>query len=110
MSETLTISKLSGFGRGKDTTLDKTQVVLGTDPGADIRFDPTWDKTVSPHHLTLEKRGDGWWMTDQSRDGTWIEGRRIKQEKLTPGTVVELGKGGPRVRIQAETVSGPSRA
>ncbi len=99
MSDSITVSKLSGFGRGKDSTFDKSQISLGTDASNDVRFDPTWDKTVSSRHANIEKRSDGWWIIDQSRDGCWVDGQRVQQAKLGPGTVVELGKGGPRVKI-----------
>lgn len=107
MPDSITISKLSGFGRGKDQAFEKSSITLGTDGSCDVRFDPAWDKTVSPRHATIEKRSDGWWITDQSRDGTWIDGQRVQQSKLNPGTVVELGKGGPRVRI--DTASGAAK-
>ena len=100
MSESITIAKLSGFGRGKEDVFEKSAISLGTDPGSDVRFDPTWDKTVSPRHALLEKRNDGWWLTDQSRDGSWINGQRTKNAKIMDGTVIELGRGGPRVKIQ----------
>lgn len=99
MADLITISKLSGFGRGKDAAFEKSTILLGTDASADVRFDATWDKTVSPRHATIEKRSDGWWVLDQSRDGCWIEGQRVQQAKLSSGAVVELGKGGPRVKI-----------
>src|SRR3954469_24442857 len=100
MSESITIAKLSGFGRGKEEVFEKSAISLGTDPGSDVRFDPTWDKTVSPKHALLEKRNDGWWLTDQSRDGSWINGQRTKNAKLMDGQAIELGRGGPRVKIQ----------
>jgi hypothetical protein len=110
VADSIRIAKLSGFGRGKDQTFEKSSVSFGTDPNCDVRFDATWDKTVSPRHATIEKRSDGWWIIDQSRDGCWIDGRRVQQEKLQPGAVVELGKGGPRVRIDSgqAVVAAPS--
>jgi len=110
MAESITIAKLSGFGRGKEEVFEKSSISLGTDMSADVRFDPTWDKTVSPHHATIEKRSDGWWITDQSRDGSWVDGKRIKQEKIESGAVIELGKGGPRVKIEyGSTKPAPDR-
>lgn len=100
MADSITISKLSGFGRGKDLTFDKSAILLGTDASADVRFDPAWDKTVSPRHATIEKRSDGWWMIDQSRDGCWIDGTRVQQTKIESGSVVELGQGGPRLKLE----------
>jgi hypothetical protein len=99
MAESITISKLSGFGRGKEEVFEKSSISLGTDISSDVRFDPTWDKTVSPRHALIEKRSDGWWLVDQSRDGSWINGQRVQNAKVADGSVVELGRGGPRVKI-----------
>jgi hypothetical protein len=95
----LTITRLTGFDRNKKSSLDKDLVTLGTDAGCDVRFDPTWDKSVSGQHLTLENRQGSWWAKDASKDGTFISGRKITLDKLSPGAVLELGKGGPKVQV-----------
>jgi len=95
----LTLTRLTGFDRNKKTPLDKEHVVLGTDAGSDVRFDATWDKTVSARHVTLEFKQGGWWAQDASKDGTFVNGRKITQEKLSPGAVLELGRGGPKVQV-----------
>lgn len=100
MADSITISKLSGFGRGKDFLFDKSAILLGTDASADLRFDPASEKMVSPRHATVEQRSDGWWIIDQSRDGCWIDGKRVQQTKIESGSVVQLGKGGPRLKLQ----------
>jgi len=95
----LTLTRLTGFDRNKKTPLDKDHVVLGTDAGSDVRFDATWDKTVSARHVTLEFKQGAWWAQDASKDGTFVNGRKITHEKLSPGAVLELGKGGPKVQV-----------
>lgn len=109
---TLALTRLTGFDRNKKTSLDKDTVTLGTDAGNDLRFDPTWDKTVSPRHAALEYRGGAWWAKDSSKDGTFISGRKITQEKLNPGDVIELGRGGPKVQVDfaAAPVAAPAPA
>lgn len=109
----LSLTRLTGFDRNKKTSLDQESVVLGTDAGADLRFDATWDKSVSPRHLTLEFRGGSWWAKDSSKDGTYVAGRKITTEKLAPGAVLELGKGGPKVQVDfgaAAPASAPASA
>lgn len=95
----LTLTRLTGFDRNKKTPLDKDHVVLGTDAGADVRFDPTWDKTVTGRHVTLEFKQGSWWAQDASKDGTFVNGRKITNEKISPGAVLELGRGGPKVQV-----------
>jgi hypothetical protein len=106
----ITVTRLTGFDRNKKSTLDRPAVVLGTDAGADVRFDPTWDKTVSPQHCTLEFRGGSWWLKDASRDGCFIGGRKVTTEKLAPGAVLELGKGGPKVQLDFAGAAAPAPA
>ena len=100
MGQHLIINRTGGFQRGKAHEFDQGPVTLGTDPTCEVSFDPTWDKTVSPHHATLEQSNDAWWIVDQSRDGTWIAGRKIARQKLASGDEVELGRGGPKIKIE----------
>lgn len=102
---TITITRLTGFDRNKKSVLDRTVVVLGTESSAEMRFDPTWDKTVSPQHCRLEHRNGAWWLHDASRDGCFIDGRKVITEKLSSGAVLELGKGGPRVQFEFDAAA-----
>lgn len=104
------VTRLTGFDRNKKSTLDKDLVTLGTDAASDVRFDPTWDKTVAPQHLTLENRQGSWWAKDASKDGTYLSGRKINLEKLSPGAVLELGKGGPKIQIDFAAATAPAAA
>lgn len=100
MSLSITVTQLSGFDRNKPKTFESASVTIGTDAGSDVKFDPTWDKTVGGHHATVIWEGGGCWLVDaNSRDGTLIGGERVQRRKLVPGTVVELGKGGPKIKI-----------
>jgi hypothetical protein len=105
MAASITVSKLSGFSRGKEVSFEKEQILLGTDPECDVKFDAAWDKTISPRHATIQKRDNELWLTDQSRDGSWVDGRRIGRERIQSGVVVELGKGGPRVKVELQNAA-----
>ena len=43
----ITLTRLSGFDRNKKAPFEKDAITLGTDASCDVRFDPTWDKSVS---------------------------------------------------------------
>jgi pSer/pThr/pTyr-binding forkhead associated (FHA) protein len=107
MSTKLMIQRLSGFGRGKMEDFFGEQILLGTSANCHVRFDPTWDKTVSPEHAVLSLRPDGWWLEDKSRDGCWVDGRRISQLKIFPGIVITLGVGGPKILVDFEGLTEP---
>lgn len=50
---------------------------------------------VSSRHLTIEVQEDGWiWLTDHSRNGTFVDGRRLEREARTrvlPHAQIRLG-------------------
>lgn len=101
MSHSITVTQLSGFDRNKPQSFDGLSVTIGTDAGSDVRFDPTWDKTVSGHHGRVVWEDGGCWYVDaESRDCSLIDGEKVQRRKLSSGTVVELGKGGPRIKIE----------
>lgn len=96
----ITLTRLAGFKRGESLRFSSSPVSLGTAATSQMAFDPTWDRTVSATHAVLEWRGDSWWIRDQSKDGVWSKGRRCAgEEKIAPGSELELGRGGPRLKF-----------
>ncbi|MBT5902586.1 MAG: FHA domain-containing protein [Opitutaceae bacterium] len=111
MSSSITVTPLSGFDRNKPKTFETTSVMLGSDAGSDVRFDPTWDKTVSGSHARIVLENGGCWLIDaNSRDGSLIGGEKVERREISSGTVIELGKGGPKLRVEFSGVpdSAPS--
>jgi hypothetical protein len=103
------LTRLNGFERNKRVSRDDSLITLGTNDASDLRFDPTWDKTVSPQHCTLERgEGSSWWVKDTSRDGVFVEGRKVSLHKIQTATVIELGRGGPKVRVEFDGPSEPA--
>lgn len=101
----LTIQRVSGFGRGKTQTLTADAVKLGSAAECDVRFDATWDKTVANSHATLRWLEGALWLEDQSQSGCWIDGQRVPRRQIANGTEIELGKGGPRVRVEYQAAA-----
>lgn len=63
-------------------------VVLGRDVGADIVIDLP---TVSRRHVVLRPTSTGWALADVSRNGIFLDGRRITGLVVTTTTTVSLG-------------------
>ncbi|WP_189938921.1 FHA domain-containing protein [Streptomyces sulfonofaciens] len=86
---------------GQTWTLDPSRTyALGRDPQGDIVFD---DARVSWRHATVRWAGHGWVIEDHgSTNGTYVQGRRIQQTEIGPGSSVHLGNAtdGPRVTVQ----------
>ncbi|MEO8353403.1 MAG: FHA domain-containing protein, partial [Chthoniobacteraceae bacterium] len=95
------VIRLKGFARGEAQEFDKSPVTLGASPECDIRFDSGWERT-SPQHVRLEFDGSSWFVVDAgSSSGTFVRGQRISRPERIDGTLdVELGIGGPRVRLE----------
>ncbi|MFI9353495.1 FHA domain-containing protein [Streptomyces lydicus] len=87
---------------GRTWTLDPSRSYnVGRDPQGDMVLD---DARVSWRHATVRWAGRGWVIEDQgSTNGTYIQGQRIHQMEIGPGSAVHLGNAtdGPRMTLSA---------
>ncbi|MFD7432510.1 FHA domain-containing protein [Streptomyces sp. NPDC059818] len=85
---------------GRTWTLDPSRsYTLGRDPQGDMTVD---DARVSWRHATISWSGRGWFIEDHgSTNGTYVQGRRIQQMEIGPGSAVNLGNAtdGPRLNL-----------
>ncbi|MEU5658362.1 FHA domain-containing protein [Streptomyces sp. NPDC047737] len=92
---------------GRTWTLDPSRsYTLGRDPQGDLMID---DARVSWRHATISWNGRGWSIEDHgSTNGTYVQGRRIQQQEIGPGTAVHLGNAtdGPRLSLTAAAGAG----
>ncbi|TLS41452.1 FHA domain-containing protein [Streptomyces montanus] len=83
---------------GRTWTLDASRpYTLGRDPQGDIVLD---DARVSWRHATISWGGRSWVVEDHgSTNGTFVQGQRIHQMEIGPGSAVHLGNAtdGPRL-------------
>jgi adenylate cyclase len=62
---------------------------LGRHPSNNIQLN---DREISKEHAVIERRGDAWWLRDLgSSNGTFVEGRRISEVRLTSGDRFRCG-------------------
>ncbi|MEU5210478.1 FHA domain-containing protein [Streptomyces sp. NPDC020742] len=87
---------------GRTWTLDPSRSYnVGRDPQGDMVLD---DARVSWRHATVRWAGRGWLIEDQgSTNGTYVQGQRIHQMEIGPGSAVHLGNAtdGPRITLSA---------
>jgi ABC-type multidrug transport system ATPase subunit/pSer/pThr/pTyr-binding forkhead associated (FHA) protein len=85
---------------GRTWTLDASRpYTLGRDPQGDIVLD---DARVSWRHATISWGGRSWVVEDHgSTNGTFVQGQRIHQMEIGPGSAVHLGNAtdGPRLNV-----------
>jgi ABC-type multidrug transport system ATPase subunit/pSer/pThr/pTyr-binding forkhead associated (FHA) protein len=62
---------------------------IGRDPAAAVRVT---GGPISRRHATVEHTQEGWVLTDHSRNGVFVEGRRTPRVLITDSTAVALGR------------------
>ncbi|MYU14226.1 FHA domain-containing protein [Streptomyces sp. SID8361] len=91
---------------GQTWTLDPSRSYsLGRDPQGDMVLD---DARVSWRHATVRWGGRSWIIEDQgSTNGTYVQGQRIQQVEIGPGSAVHLGNAtdGPRLSVSGSGAS-----
>jgi pSer/pThr/pTyr-binding forkhead associated (FHA) protein len=81
-----------------DMELADDVITIGRNPSCTVAF-PATEPGVSREHARIEREGLRYKLTDLSRFGTFVNGRKVTEAFLASGDVVEFGPGGPRVRF-----------
>lgn len=82
-------------------------VRIGRDPQFEVVAD---DPAVSRLHAVVEPRQDGWWWVDRSTSGSFVEGERITQLKLTEPVEISMGHPTAGHEIEVVPVVAPQQA
>ncbi len=92
------VQMLTGTGRdGEVLRLPGRLFVVGRGNGCEVRVE---SDLSSREHATLSLESDSWVVRDRdSRNGTILNGRRITNAPLRPLDEIQLGTGGPTLRI-----------
>ncbi|MFH1023199.1 MAG: sigma 54-interacting transcriptional regulator [Planctomycetota bacterium] len=78
-----------GFNRGAAYTLSEEKMTIGRDYANAIQL---IDEKVSRVHAVLFQEGDRWHLSDlDSRNGTYVNDRRVKRDALKSGDRVRIG-------------------
>ncbi len=84
------IEGIESDGEGVVVPLEGHDVVtIGRSPQNIIKLP---SKLVTAVHATLSRTEGGWYVTDASLNGTFINGRRIKRELLRVGDTIMIGE------------------
>ncbi|MGB5697517.1 MAG: FHA domain-containing protein [Polyangiales bacterium] len=94
------LRQTEGADSGRELEFDKQLVRIGRMPDSDLNFDPEVDLDASGRHAEIRSEGGRYLLIDMgSRNGTWLNGQRIKHAALHAGDEIEFGRGGPKLRI-----------
>jgi S1-C subfamily serine protease len=94
--ERLTLKHLDGPREGESEALDRFPVAIGSAPDVDVMIPGT-----STRHAVIDRAASGELLLRDagSERGTFLAGERVREAVLRDGDIVELGAGGPRIRL-----------
>ncbi len=58
-----------------------------------------YSSVVSRHHAELRLQSRYWEIVALGANGTFIDGEKINQARITNGTIIRLANSGPRIQI-----------
>ena len=94
------LTYVTGSLTGTEVPLDGGIVRIGRDASGDVVVPEADEKYVSRNHATLTHEGGSAVLEDLgSTNGTLVNGRPVERATLSDGDVVQLGKGGPKLRF-----------
>lgn len=96
-----------GRNEGKEWVLDTQTAHIGRDERAHVPL--FGDMNVAPLHCSIVRQGDAFWIYDAGTQiGTFLNGQRVAQAPLLPGTVIQVGSFALEFQLRAG--SAPARA
>lgn len=99
----LLIEVLPPHAKAGAVTFDKFPVTIGRNPKCGLVFDAELDRATSWNHADIAFGSDGFLLTDkQSTNGTFVNGKKVSTVILKDGDRIELGHGGPQIRVHLE--------
>jgi serine/threonine-protein kinase len=96
-----------GAAKGKVFPFPSPRFVVGSAPGAAMRFDPS---QVQPQHaeVLVDSEGKPWVRDLTGKSLLWVNGESVRQATIPPGSFVRIGRLELVVRHQEDGRAGPS--
>ncbi len=105
------LRQIKGADSGREFEFNQDLIRIGRMPDSDVNFDPEVDLDASGRHAEIRNEDGRYLLIDTgSRNGTWLNGQRIKHAALSSGDEIELGRGGPKIEIVSVRNRPSSRA
>ncbi len=91
---------ISGARAGGVDQVDTEHFELGRGPDCEVRFHAEQDRAVGKVHAEVEFKQGRYLLRDRdSRNGTYVNGRLVREVYLRQGDVIRLGAEGPQLRV-----------
>lgn len=96
------LRQTKGADHGREFEFEQELIRIGRMPDSDVNFDPEVDLDASGRHAEIRNEDGRYLLIDTgSRNGTWLNGQRIKHAALSYGDEIEFGRGGPKLEIES---------
>jgi pSer/pThr/pTyr-binding forkhead associated (FHA) protein len=81
-------------------------ISIGRNPGSSLCF-PVELTGLSRRHAEIKREGNQFRLTDFSTNGTFVNGKKVKEALLKDGDVLEFSEGGPKVSFLTKITDTP---
>jgi len=96
----ISLVHISGARQGGVDQVDTDHFELGRGPDCEVRFHADKDRAVGKVHAEVELHEGRYLLRDRdSRNGTYVNGRLVREVYLRQGDVIRLGAEGPQLRV-----------
>ena len=96
---------LQGPLKGEIQEFTQEVISVGRHPSATVRF-PANLNVVSRQHADIVRDGNRFKLVDHSTNGTFVNGKKIKEVFLKNGDVIDFAQGGPKVSFLMQIQEG----
>jgi pSer/pThr/pTyr-binding forkhead associated (FHA) protein len=89
--------------KGEIQEFSESMILIGRHPSCHVLF-PKDVAIVSRRHAQIVREGNRFKLIDQSANGTFVNGKRVKEAYLKDGDVLIFAEGGPKVSFLTKIV------
>lgn len=97
---------IEGPLKGQIVELSDPVIKIGRHPSCQLRY-PADLAIISREHATITREGNRFKLTDQSSNGTIVNGKKITEIFLKDGDVITVSEGGPKVSFLTQITNTP---
>jgi pSer/pThr/pTyr-binding forkhead associated (FHA) protein len=101
---------IAGPLKGEIQEISEPEIVIGRFSTCQVQF-PKELAIISRRHATIIREGNRFRLTDESANGTYLNGKRVSQAHLNDGDVIMFAKDGPKLSFltKIEQTVAPAR-
>ena len=100
---------IEGPMKGEIQEFHEPEISIGRHPSCHVQF-PKDLATISREHARIVREGNRFKLIDQSANGTFLNGQRVKEAFLKDGDVLIFTEGGPKVSFLTEIADAHDKA